>query len=74
MDANFAKTYVQVPHLKNNEVHVWKIDLESNMTSEEMTIISDEEKKKVGRLRTLKNKIGRASCRERGKIWVSDES
>lgn len=56
MDANFAKTYVQVPHLKNNEVHVWKIDLESNMTSEEMTIISDEEKKKVGRLRTLKNR------------------
>jgi 4'-phosphopantetheinyl transferase len=53
MDANSSKTYVQIPHLKNDEVHVWKIDLESDMTTEEMAIISDEEKKKVGRLRTL---------------------
>lgn len=56
MDANSAKTYVQIPRLQNNEVHIWKVSLQSNVTPEESLIISDEEMKKVGRLRTTEQK------------------
>jgi len=56
MDANSAKTYVQIPFLQNDAVHVWKINLESHTSSEECLYINDDEKIKVGRLRTAENR------------------
>ncbi|MEO1962652.1 MAG: 4'-phosphopantetheinyl transferase superfamily protein [Cycloclasticus sp.] len=58
-----SKTSVQIPRLEGEDVHVWKLKLSDTLGGSNLTVLSEEEVKKVNRLRSSKLRAQALSMR-----------